>query len=264
MPERRSYSKKKRSPKRFYRRRRASGGLARMIKNIALKQSEPKMASQLFSSLSNPGHLTLKHNVTNYTLNLLKTVQAVTANPGTNVQSNRIGNEIVAKGLKIRMQLINAPTKANVTYKYFLFRYNSDKSSMTDADFWSGTDGTGANQNRMIDFVDTREVTILKAGMFQTAKVSANMNQSTNYTNSSHPYILGTASDGSTPGMHSTYKDIWIPLKDRKILYDGNNSPVPKFTDIGLAVLAYDVNNTSQETTLGYLDFTSRLYFKDP
>ena len=240
------------------------GGLANMIKKIALKQSEPKMASQLFSSLSNPGHLTLKHNVTNYTLNLLKTNQAVTANPGTNVQSNRIGNEIVAKGLKVRMQLINAPTKANVTYKWYLFRYNSDKATMTDADFWSGTDGTGANQNRMIDFVDTREVTILKSGMIQTAGRTANMNQSTNYTNSSHPYILGTASDGSTPGMHSTYRDIWIPLKDRKILYDGNNSPVPKFTDIGLAVVCYDVNNTSQETTLGYLDFTSRLYFKDP
>lgn len=253
MPERRSYSKKKRSPKRFYRRRRTSGGLARMIKNIALKQSEPKMATQLFSSLENPGNQSLFHNITHYQLNLLKTTQAVTANPGTQVQSNRIGNEIVAKGLKIRMQLINAPTQSNVTYKYFVFRYNSDKSTMTDADFWSGTDGTGANQNRMIDFVDTREVTILKAGMVQTAGKTASMNQ-----------IIQSGTPNHIGRMFSTYKDIWIPLKDRKILYDGNNSPVPKFTDIGLAVVAYDVNNTLQSTTLGFLDFTSRLYFRDP
>lgn len=254
MPERRSYSKKKRSPKRFYRRRRQSGGLARMIKNIALKQSEPKMATQLFSSLSDPGHQTLLHNVTHYQLNLLKTTQAVTANPGTQVQSNRIGNEIVAKGLKIRMQLINNVTESNVTYKYYVFRYNSDKSSMTDADFWSGTDGTGANQNRMIDFVDTREVTILKSGMIQTAGKTANMNQNT---------WNGTTNQ-NFGRMHSSYRDIWIPLKDRKVIYDGNNSPVPKFTDIGLAVVAYDVNNSSQTEVLGYLDFTSRLYFRDP
>lgn len=258
MPLRRSYAKKKRSPMRHYRRRRSSASsLTKMIKAVALRNSEPKMASQLFSSLSDPAHFTLGHNVTHYTLNLLKTEQAATANPGTNVQSNRIGNEIVAKGLKIRMQLINALNRSNVTYKYFVFRYNSDKSSMTDADFWSGTDGTGANQNRMIDFVDTREVTILKAGMIQTASKTANMQQEHTPAGTTPPYF-------SQQQLHSTYRDLWIPLKDRKILYDGNNSPVPKFTDIGLAVIAYDVNNTTQGDALGYLDFTSRLYFKDP
>lgn len=267
MPQRKSYSKKKRSPLRYYRRRRTgTKALTRMIKNVSLKNSEPKIASQLFSSLSNPGHLTLGHNVTRYNLNLLKTTQATTANPGTQVQSNRIGNEIVAKGLKLRVQLINAPTKANVTYKLFVFRYNSDKdaTTMIDTAFWCGTDGTGAVQNRMIDFPDTREVTILKTMIINTSSHTANMNQSTNYTNSEHPYILGTASDGSTPGMHSTYRDIWIPLKNQKIKYDANNSGVPKFKDIGFAVVAYDVNNTPSNTTLGYLDFTSRLYFRDP
>jgi hypothetical protein len=247
---------------RRYRSRRGRGGLTKLIKKVSLSNSEPKIASQLFSSLANPGHLTLGHNATFYQGNLLKSSQGETANPGTNVFDNRIGNEIYAKGLKLRMQIINAPTQSNVTYKVFVFRYRTGET-LQDTMFWSGPSGAGATQNRMIDFVDTREITVLKTLMINTSSKSANMNQSYLYSNSEHPYILGSAGDGSKPKMHSTYRDIWIPL-NRKIRYDDNNAPTPKFTDIGLAVVAYDVNNTAQGTALGYLDFTSRLYFRDP
>lgn len=267
MPQRRSYSKKKKSPMRYYRRRRTGAkALTRMIKNVSLKNSEPKIASQLFSSLSDPGHHTLFHNTTHYTFNLLKTTQSTTANPGTQVQSNRIGNEIIAKGLKLRLQLINDKTQSNVTYKVFVYKYNSDKtaSNFDDTSFWCGTDGTGAMQNRMIDFPDTREVTILRSLTINTSSHTANMNQAWDYSNAQHPYILGSAENGSQPKMHSTYRDIWIPLKNQKIRYDANNGPTPKFKDIGVAVVAYDVNNTATSTRLGYFDMTSRLYFRDP
>ena len=257
MPLRKSYAKKKRSPMRYYRRRRTGAkALTRMIRNVSLKNSEPKIATQLFSSLTDVGHQSLDHNVTKYTLNLLKTTQALTANPGTQVQSNRVGNEIIAKGLKIRLQLINHSTKSNVTYKLFVFKYNSDKlqNDFDDTDFWSGTDGAGGNMNRMLDFVDTREVTVLKSLTIPTSHKTAGMNQ--NFNNGGTNLIADR--------LHSTYRDIWIPLKNQKIRYDANNSPVPKFKDIGLAVVAYDVNNTSQSERLGYYDFTSRLYFRDP
>ena len=142
---------------------------------------------------------------------------------------------------------------SNNTYKYFIFKYQSGKT-LADTGFWSGVNGTGNNMNRMIDFVDTREVTILKSGMIQTNRAgSSNMNQS--YWDGGQNHLANR--------MHSTYRDIWIPL-NRKIKYDDNNSPTPKFTDIGIAVVAYDVNNTSQSDTIGYLDFVSRLYFRDP
>jgi hypothetical protein len=227
-------------------------GVKALAKKVALQISEPKQASQIFSSLTNPGHQTLKHNVTYYQGNLLKTLQGDTANPGTNEQSNRIGNEIYAKGLKIRMQLINDVLRCNVNYKVFVFRYQSGKT-LADPAFWCGPSGGGGNMNRMLDFVDTREITILKTLIIPTASKTANMNQ--NGWN-------GTVNEHQ-PVMHSTYRDIWIPL-NRKIKYDDNNSPVPKFTDIGIAVIAYDVNNTPQTTTLGYVDFVSRLYFRDP
>lgn len=226
--------------------------LTSFVKKVAIQIAEPKQASQIFSSLTNPGHQSLQHNITYYQGNLLKTLQGDTANPGTNETANRIGNEIFAKGLKIRMQLINNLYQSNVTYKYFIFRYQSGKT-LNDAGFWSGTDGTGSNMNRMLDFVDTREITILKSGMIQT--------QQKGTSNMSVPEWNGSA--WTYERMHSTYRDIWIPL-NRKIKYDDNNSPTPKFTDIGIAVVAYDVNNTSQSDTIGYLDFVSRLYFRDP
>lgn len=251
---RRSYAKKKRSPMRNYRRRRPStSSLINLIKKTSIQTAEQKVSSQLFSSLQNPAQFTLGHNQTLYILNLLRTEQAVTANPGTQVIDNRIGAEIWATGLKIRMQLINDVLKSNVTYKYFVFWYPSERATMTDPDFWCGTDGNGANQNRMLDYPDYRDLKIIKTGLVPTASRTANMNQ--NGWN-------GTVNEHQ-PVMHSTYKDIWIPLK-RKITYDGNNSPIPKFKDIGLAVVAYDVNNTPQGTALGFLDFSTRLYFRDP
>lgn len=259
--QRRPYRKRATRPRRNFKRT-SHGKLVKLISKVSLKNSEPKVASLLSSSLANPGHNTLGHNRTFYAENLLHSGQGVTANPGTAVGDNRIGNEIFAKGIKLRLQLINAPTKANVTYKVFVFRYPSGKT-LDDAGFWVGVNGTGNMMNRMIDFVDTREVTVLKSLMICTSSRTANMNQSTNYSNATHPYILGTASDGSTPGMHNIYRDIWVPL-NRKIKYDDNNSPVPKFTDIGLAIVAYDVNNTPIDTHLGYVDYVSRLYFRDP
>lgn len=227
-------------------------GLVGLIKRVALQNSEPKVASRLVSSLSTTDQ-DLKHNVTKYYMNFLETEQGITANPGTDEVENRIGNEIHAKGLKFRLQLTNAVTQSNVVYKIFIFKYNSDKKdTFGDTDFWCGPAGSGLDQNRMLDFVDTREVTVLKALTINTASRTANMNQHQSGVNN---YLQDR--------MHSTYRDIWIPL-NQKIIYDANNSTVPKFKDIGMAILAYDVNNTAETQTLGYIDFCSRLYFKDP
>lgn len=262
MPLRKSYAKKKRSPMRYYRRRRTgTKALVNLIKRTTLKQSEPKMATTLVSNHSGlggtanqAGEITLKHNTTHYVRELLATAQSIHANPGMDVVDNRVGNEIFAKGIKIRTQFINLYTRSNVTYKYYVFWYNADKAgSFTDADFWCGPDGTGAPMNRMLDYPDSREIKILKSGVIRTSPHTANMNQN---------YWTGTE-NRMADKMFSTYRDLWIPL-NQKIIYDGNNSSQPKFRDIGMAVVAYDVNNTPVDQILGYLDFTSRLYFRDP
>lgn len=211
--------------------------LTSQIKSISLSNSETKTAGLYENGLN------LLHNTTRYVVNLLKTSQGDTANPGTVMYSNRIGNEVVARGLKIKLQFISDPTRPNLNVRWFVFRYEANETP-SDANFWVGTAGAGGNMNRMLDYPDTRNVTILKSGMIQ------NRNK----------LPTGEATDP----VNNVYRDVWIPLRNRKIRYDANNSEVPKYTTIGMAFVAYDANNSLQTDIIQYLSYTTRFYFKDP
>jgi hypothetical protein len=214
-----------------------SKALVSKIKKVSLSQSETKT-----NGLYEQG-LNLLHNTTRYVVNLLQTTQGDTANPGTTQISNRIGNEVIARGLKIQLQFISDPTRPNFNVRYFVFRYEANETP-SDANFWVGPAGAGGNMNRMIDFPDTRNVTILRTGLIQ------NRNK------------LPTGE--ATSPVNNIYRNIWIPMKNKKIKYDANNSSVPKYTTIGMAFVCYDANNTSQTDILNYLSYSTRFYFKDP
>lgn len=96
----------------------------------------------------------------------------------------------------------------------------------------------------MIDFPDTRNVTILRTGLIQ------NRNK------------LPTGE--ATQPVNNVYRNLWIPMKNKKIKYDSNNSTIPKYTTLGMAFVSYDANNTSQTDILNYLSYSTRFYFKDP
>lgn len=225
--------------KRKARRSRARpSSLVSTIKNLSLANCETKIASQSADGVN------LYHNVTLYVPNLLKTKQSHNGanNPGTERIYNRIGNEVIARGLKLRLQWICDPQHPNMNLKFFVFRYETG-ALPADSTFWVGPAGAGANQNRMIDFVDTREVKLLKSFTIQ------NRNKL--------PVDAGEH-------VNNVYKDVWIPLNNRKIKYDGNNSEDPKYTTIGMACVAFDANNTLQSDIIQYFSYTSRFYFKDP
>ena len=88
------------------------------------------------------------------------------------------------------MQIISAPDHPNLNFKYFVFRYESSVP-LDDALFWSGPAGLGADNNRMLDFVDTRNITVIKSGLVQ------NRNKL-------------PIDDGKH--VNSVYRDIWVPL----------------------------------------------------
>lgn len=211
--------------------------LTSKIKNISLNQAETKTASQYYNSID------MYHNQTHYVHNLLSCWQYTSANPGTSERNNRIGNQVVARGLKIKLQLITDPAHPNQNARVIVFRYETDELPV-DSNFWVGPYGAGADQNRMLDFPDTRNVTVLKSLLIQNQNV---------------------VSDVATSNtVHNCYRDIWVPLKNKKIQYDGNNSDKPKFTTIGMVVVCYDANNTSEIDKIQYLGYTSRFYYKDP
>lgn len=210
--------------------------LVSQIKNISLSNSETKIASKKAASVN------LYHNVTHYVENLLLTQQGTSANPGTTEYENRIGNEVIARGLKLRLQWIADPQHPNMNLKFFVFRYETNQG-VSDSDFWVGPSGAGANQNRMIDFVDSRKVKLLKTFTIQ------NRNKL--------PIDAGAH-------VNNVYKDVWIPLYNKKIVYAGNDGDAPKYTSIGMACVAFDANNTLQTDIIQYWSYTSRFYFKDP
>lgn len=213
--------------------------LARMIKRVSLRQCETKIASQK----TDANGIDLFHNKTHYVKNLLNTIQGVTANPGTDELANRIGNEVIAQGLKIRFQVISAPEHPNFNFKYFVFRYETNVA-LDDSVFWCGPAGLGGNANRMLDFADTRNVTILKSGLVQ------NRNK--------------LPTDTTFQPVNNVYRDIWIPLNNKKIKYNGNDSPDPKYTTIGMCIVPFDANNTLETDRIAFWNYTTRFYYKDP
>lgn len=219
---------------------RASAPLRSIIKKVALSQSETKNNRVAATNVS------LFHNQTHYVANLLNTTQGVTASPADN--SNRIGNEVIARGLSLKIQYITDPTKPNFNVRGFVFKYESEEP-LSDANFWVGANGVGSSMNRMLDITDSRKVTIVKSFMITSGgKVQYNV----------------TGESSSDDKVANFYKNIWIPLKNKKIKYDGNGSEHPKFVTYGFATVSYDANNTFTTDINCYLSMESRFYFKDP
>lgn len=209
------------------------------MKAVSLSQCETKTNGLKSTS----DGLALFHNKTAYVENLLETFQGVTANPGTTVLSNRIGNEVVARGLKIQLQFLTTPRRPNFNMRFYVFRYEANEAPQ-DSNFWVGPIGQGGNQNRMIDFPDTRNITVLKSFIIQNRNV------------------LPVNPDQGT--VHAVYKDIYIPMKNKKIKYDSNDSNIPKYTTIGMCATCFDANDTLETDIIAYWNYTTRFYYKDP
>lgn len=219
-----------------WRRYRTRRSLTNKIKKVSLGLSETKSVSQYVNSVD------MYHNQTHYVTNLLQSYQHLSAEPGMSSLYNRIGNEVVARGIKIKLQLITSPQRPNQNARVIIFRYETNQAP-NDGNFWCGPYGAGSSMNRMLDDPDTRNVKVLRSLLVQ------NQNTLMDTTNNS---------------VHNVYRDIWIPLKNHKIKYESNNSSLPKYTTIGMAVVCYDANNTSSTDIVQYLGYSAKFYFKDP
>lgn len=170
--------------------------LASKIKTISLNQCEMKSAGQEAGAIAGSAAVDMYHNLTHYVPNLLKTTQGITANPGADEVANRLGNEVVANCLRIRLQFISDPAHPNMNIVGYVFRYEANETPV-DTNFWAGPSGAGANMIRFLDVPDKRNVTILKKFQIQNRNVSFNVDTST------------------TRYVHNVYKDLYVPLKNK-------------------------------------------------
>lgn len=229
---------KPRRRRRFYRKGKT---LEQKIKAITLKQCETKLSPDFEENIQ------LYHNRTVFNTGHLITKQGVTdpAGFGTTELRNRVGDEIVARGIKYKFWLSNKLDRPNVMYFLYIFSYNP-KVTVSEAVFWRGTDGNGGVMNRMIDSPNPERVTILKRIMV-------------------NPAYTANFSTVDVQKEKSCYKEFYLNLKNRKITYDGDNTELPKGKDIGWAIVAYDAYGTIAPSNLiASMAFSKTLYFKDP
>lgn len=223
--------------------------LVSMMKNVALKNCETKKSSQYMATA-----VGLFHNLAYYVSNLQATNQGVSDPEGfSQAGRNRVGDEVIARGLKIKWFMENVLDRPNVMYRIIVFRYNTLEGNgpgLSDPYFWRGTDGVGANMNRMLDAPNPERVKVLKEILIKP----------TNQANYSQPAQAG----GAGPFVKTNLAECWIPLNNRKIQYNDSDSKFVRFTDIGFAVTVYDAINTGQTDQLANLQWTSTFYYKDP
>jgi len=255
MPYKRTYKRKatRKTTRKTFRKKRPTARLTRVIKSVALKQCETKRSSQY----TEPGQ-NLFHNLAYYAGNLLATTQGVSDPAGLTVATrNRVGDEVIGRGISLKFFFQNASDRPNVMYRIIMFRYNTLQdiptipSVLSDQYFWSGTDGQSGNMNRTLDRPKTERVKILKEHWIYPEKQA-------NYSiQTAGPVPVG-------PFVKTMHRHFWLPLNNQKIKYRGDNSNFARFTDIGFMVLAYDAITTQQTDNVSTFQWQSTFYYKDP
>lgn len=216
--------------------------LAKKIKAISLQNCETKRASDWEENMS------LNHNTTLYRQGFLATNQGVTDPQGFAVTSfrNRVGDEIIARGIKFKFWLSNKADRPNVMYNIYLFSYPSQQT-VSNSNFWRGTDGNGGTMNRMVDSPNPEKVTVLKQ-----------------FKIFSGPSYYNGATTSPNGREHSYFREFYLKLNNRKIQYRDDNGTLPKKTDIGMAVVVYDAYGSLITDNVASMAFSQTFYFKDP
>ena len=225
--------------------------LTKKIENVSLKQCETKQSNQYTSSLQ-----VLGHNTTYYAGQLLATTQGFTEGGGAaQATRNRIGNRVVAVGLRLKLYFENEAVRPNVMYRIIIFKYNTlllaGGASITDNEFWEGPQAQGQIINRMLDKVRTKNITIIKS-------IVVKPTYQANYSiQTAGPVPVG-------PFVKTDLHSYYIPLYNKQIQYRDENSVFPTRDGYGFAVCAFDAQNTAQSTHITNLMWQSTFYFKDP
>ena len=224
-----------------FRARRGRSALNSRIKRISLNQNETKHSYQRFGSGTSA--IELFHNVTHYSQNLMATTQGFD-DPMGNTQDtrNRIGNEIVARGLKIKMLIGSKVDRPNLNVHVYVCKYNTSHT-LSDSIFWAGPLGLGADSNRLLDHPNTDRVTPLKKLVIQNQNVIVSENR-----------------------VHTCYRELYIPFKNWKVKYDSDTGggKFPMYKDVGIAIVAYDTPDTNELQGVAWTTYSTCLYFKDP
>lgn len=215
--------------------------LTRLISKVMLKKCETKDTHRILENEQ------LYHNVPIVQTGFLTTNQGIgDADTGTLNYASRIGNEIVLRGLSMKIWLANKLDRPNVMYKIIVYRYKIDGSGYTNPPYLS--QGTS---NYMIRDLDTDQFKILKVKY---------VNLQTGFS-----AVPSTTSLGDQNGVEChKFVRFWIPFKNQKYKYKSDGSGIGAYWDIGLSITTYDSYGTLTTDNIASYALSHKLYFKDP
>ncbi len=238
------------------RKRKKPKSLAAKVKQIQLKNCETKYSCHLQDTYTAASQLFIQNNQT-----LMVLHNCLGTTPGTNTPSgfdesteNRIGDQIIAKGIKFSVWVESVSDRQNTRFGIVAFKYNPQIAALTlnaeiSGEFWRGKDGNGSDMLRFIDQPNPDKVTVLKH-----IKLS---NGSANYFED-----VSTTPPGRQNNTHLV--EFYIPLKNMKVTYRKDTLAIPQWKDIGLALYAFNQSTALSSHNVGVFSVSSRLYFKDP
>lgn len=244
MPYKTGYRKKYTGKKKIFGKMNASkiivkkkrNNLVSLIKQINLKQAEVKYKT--LNSLV----VSLNHDVLEY-FHLWDSAGTASVFPtqGT-TDSTRIGDRIMAQGMRIRMALSVPYDRRNVSVKMWYVPYNSGQGSPTTyADFYHNISG-----NSQLDPIQTKRWPGIKfLG---------------NFFLKSRDRDVGTTHTDATILINK-----WIPLK--KAIHfqaDYNNVPINMRESGRIIIAPYDTTGSAvTDIVVTRLEATTTLYYKD-
>jgi len=239
---RKSYKKGKKpvkSGRRISKKTNGRKSLVSLIKKVSLKQSETKHTHFIIENQQ------LYHNNGYIKLNMLNTTQGIADNQtGSSFFAGRIGDEVIARGISLKIWVANKDDRPNVMYRIIVFKYQSLTSPTSTNIF------VGANGNKMMDDLDREYITPVYQKIF---------NLQMGFSAYADPAQAGDQ-DGAE--AHK-YISAYIPLKDKKIVYS-DESNLPKFIDYGFRIIPYDSYGTLETDIIASMAFQFKFYYKDP
>lgn len=213
--------------------------LIKLINKVSLKKAETKQAH--FSQ----ENINLNHNGGMFITGLLRTEQGITdSDTGSSAYANRIGDEIIGRGIKFKFWIANKAGRPNLLYRLVVFRYQSLKTPVS-SDVWKGSSG-----NKIMDDFDKEAFTPLYQRIFKIQK--------------GFSAVASDATFGDQNNVEcAKYVSFYINLKNQKIKY-ADGGTIPKFTNLGVLLIPYDAWGTLSTDTVASVAWSYKFYFKDP
>lgn len=228
--------KRKRSTKKQTANKRSRKSISKIVKTVLTKNAETKYKvlaaenNQLFHNTGAAGGIV-------FVSNMLQTQQGLT-------EESRIGDKVMAKGLSIKLWLSNKADRPNVMYRIMVVATPPDqRTASTPATFWEGDTG-----NKMLDHINVNRYRVVKS-----------------------KYVTIGGQDTAFQAGVDTIREksklvsMYIPMKDRKVVYNEEAGFVPKYQRdiLNLVVVAYDAFGTLTTDNIASFAFCTKFYFKD-